>query len=223
MRIEKKAWPEYFQKIIDGDKTYDLRVADFECQPGDILVLKEWDPQTKKYTGRKIEKKVTYVGKTKNFNFWTQTEIEKYGYQIMAFGSKNRPKVGVAIIVCKDGKVLIGKRRGDHGGGKWGFPGGHLELGESFEECVVRELREECDITVNNIRFGAITNDIFESEKHYVTIFMIGDYKDGELKTMEPDKCEKWEWQQWSELPTNCFLPIKNLLKQQFNPFSKQK
>ena len=69
MRIEKKAWPEYFQKIIDGAKTYDLRVADFECQPGDILVLKEWNPQTKKYTGRQIEKKVTYVGNTKKFFF----------------------------------------------------------------------------------------------------------------------------------------------------------
>ena len=54
MKIEKKVWPEYFQKIIDGVKTYELRLADFECNQGDVLVLKEWHPKTKEYTGRTI-------------------------------------------------------------------------------------------------------------------------------------------------------------------------
>jgi ribosomal protein S17 len=70
MRIEKKVWPEYFQKIIDGVKTYELRLADFDCSPGDILVLKEWSPETKEFTGRVLEKEVTYVGKTKKQKFW---------------------------------------------------------------------------------------------------------------------------------------------------------
>ena len=85
MKIEKKVWPEYFQKIIDGVKTYELRLADFECNPGDILVLKEWDPKTKEYTGRVVDKTVTYVGKTKNQTFWTKEDVEKYGFQIIAF------------------------------------------------------------------------------------------------------------------------------------------
>jgi len=85
MRIEKKVWPEYFQKILDGDKTFELRLADFECKPGDILVLKEWDPKTKKYTGRVLEKKVTYVIKTKDIKFWSEEDVEKYGFQIIAF------------------------------------------------------------------------------------------------------------------------------------------
>lgn len=85
MRIEKKIWPEYFQKIIDGVKTYELRLADFECKPGDVLVLKEWNPKTKQYTGRAIEKNVTYVSKTKDQSFWSKEEVEKYGFQIIAF------------------------------------------------------------------------------------------------------------------------------------------
>ena len=85
MRIEKKIWPEYFQKILEGVKTYDLRLADFECEPGDILVLQEWDPQKEEYTGRVIEKKVTYIGKTKNIKFWSKENIEKYGFQIIVF------------------------------------------------------------------------------------------------------------------------------------------
>ncbi|PIN92785.1 hypothetical protein COU54_05530 [Candidatus Pacearchaeota archaeon CG10_big_fil_rev_8_21_14_0_10_31_24] len=85
MRIEKKVWPEYFQKIIDGIKTYELRLADFECNPGDILVLREWNPKAKKYTGRVIEKNVTYVSKTKDQTFWPKEDVEKYGFQIIAF------------------------------------------------------------------------------------------------------------------------------------------
>ncbi|MDP3640047.1 MAG: DUF3850 domain-containing protein [Nanoarchaeota archaeon] len=85
MKIEKKVWPEYFQKIVDGVKTYELRLADFACYPDDLLVLKEWDPQTKEYTGRFLEKKVTYVGKTKSQTFWPKEDVEKYGFQIIAF------------------------------------------------------------------------------------------------------------------------------------------
>ncbi len=84
-KIEKKVWPKYFQAIVDEKKTYELRLADFEVKEGDILILKEWNPETKEYTGRTVEKKVTYVGKTKGLAFWSKEEIDKYGYQIIAF------------------------------------------------------------------------------------------------------------------------------------------
>lgn len=83
--IEKKILVEYFEKILLGDKTFELRLADFECSKGDTLVLKEWDHIDKKYTGRQLEKKITYVLKTKDINFWTEEEIEQYGYQIISF------------------------------------------------------------------------------------------------------------------------------------------
>lgn len=85
MKIEKKAWPDFFQKVIDGSKTYDLRLADFDCKPGDILVLKEWDPKTKAYTGRFIEKVISYVSKTKDQKFFSKEDVDKYGFMIMAF------------------------------------------------------------------------------------------------------------------------------------------
>jgi ribosomal protein S17 len=85
MKIEKKVWPEYFQKILDGEKTFELRLADFECKKGDILVLREWNPKTKGYTGRTIEKEVTYVLKTKDVKFWPKEDIEKHGLQIISF------------------------------------------------------------------------------------------------------------------------------------------
>ncbi len=88
MRIEKKAWPEYFEKILSGEKTYDMRIADFEINQGDILILKEWDPETEEYTGRSIEKEVGYVGKTKDFPFWSEEDIKKYGYQVISLLDK---------------------------------------------------------------------------------------------------------------------------------------
>lgn len=84
MKIEKKIWPQYFDKIQDGTKTFELRLADWECQPGDILLLREWDPNTKEYTGREVEKEVTYVLKTKEIKLWPEEDVEKYGYQIIS-------------------------------------------------------------------------------------------------------------------------------------------
>ena len=85
MKHTKKVWPKFFQAILDGKKTYELRLADWECREGDILLLREWDPANEMYSGREIEKHVTYVGKTRDFSFWSQEDIEKYGYQIIGF------------------------------------------------------------------------------------------------------------------------------------------
>lgn len=84
MRIEKKTWPEFFEKVLNGEKTFELRLADFKCKSGDTLVLREWDPKTKKYTGRTLEKTVAYVINTKNVRFHTDKEIEKYGFYVIS-------------------------------------------------------------------------------------------------------------------------------------------
>jgi len=84
MIIKKKCWPESFQLILNGKKKFDIRLADFECKPGDILLLEEFDPITQKYTGRKIEKKVTYISKTKNLRYWAKEDIDKHGLQIIS-------------------------------------------------------------------------------------------------------------------------------------------
>ena len=126
---------------------------------------------------------------------------------------------GIGVILKKDGKVLLGRRTGAHGEGDWAFPGGHLEFGEEWENCVRREVLEETSLSIRNIRFGAITNDVFKTEKkHYITIFMVCDYKNGVPKIMEPDKCKKWEWFDWNNLPKPLFLPFKNLLRQRYIP-----
>lgn len=85
MRHTKKTLPKLFQDIVDGKKTFEVRLADWECQEGDVLVLKEWDPEAQDYTGRELEKEVACVIKTKDVDFWPQEDIEKYGYQVLGF------------------------------------------------------------------------------------------------------------------------------------------
>jgi len=85
--IEKKIWPEYFQDVLNGKKTFELRLNDFDIAEGDTLVLKEWNPETKTYTGRELERKVGYVGKWKIDDltkFWSKEDIEKNGLQVIS-------------------------------------------------------------------------------------------------------------------------------------------
>ena len=86
--IRKKVWKEYFEQIVFDKKKFELRLADFEVNEGDILVLEEWDKDKKEYTGRKIEVVATYILKTKSQIFWPPEEVEKYGFQIIQFESK---------------------------------------------------------------------------------------------------------------------------------------
>lgn len=134
---------------------------------------------------------------------------------------KQRPQVGIGVLLRYNGKILLGKRKGSHGQRTWAPPGGHLEFKEELDDCVRREVQEETNLTVKDIQFGAITNDIFENEhKHYVTIFMICDYAGGELQNMEPNKCQEWKWFGWQEIPHPLFLSFQNLLQKGFNPFT---
>lgn len=93
--IHKKISPEYFEKILSGEKTFEFRINDFECEPGDILILDEYEytegdgtKSGRRPTGRSIRKKVGYVGHTRDFKWLERPDVksdyEKYGAQIIS-------------------------------------------------------------------------------------------------------------------------------------------
>lgn len=85
-RIVKKILPEYFDLVASGKKKYEFRVADFDVEEGDTLVLEEWDssnPETRKQTGRVMEKKVSYLKKFKLDELNKFEDIEKHGFYIL--------------------------------------------------------------------------------------------------------------------------------------------
>ncbi|MDO8663505.1 MAG: NUDIX domain-containing protein [Candidatus Wildermuthbacteria bacterium] len=114
-------------------------------------------------------------------------------------------KIGVGVMIFKEGKVLLGKRKGSYAYGEYASPGGHLEYLESFEDCARRETLEEAGIEIENIRFQFLANVNKYHPKHYVHVNLIADWKSGEPKTMEPDKCEGWAWYDLNNLPKPLF------------------
>jgi len=87
-RIVKKILPEYFDLVASGKKKYEFRLADFEVEEGDILVLEEWDSldhDTRQATGRAIEKKVGYTRKFHLDDFAQLEEMKEKGFYILQF------------------------------------------------------------------------------------------------------------------------------------------
>lgn len=134
------------------------------------------------------------------------------------------PRVGVGILVLQDGKMLLGLRKGSHAAGTWAAPGGHLEFGETFEACALREIQEEIgDVQVANIRFATASSDMYpDVGRHYITILMVADYVSGEPMNMEPDKCEEWRWFGLDDLPERLFPALQSIFGRGFDPFSKK-
>ena len=129
-----------------------------------------------------------------------------------------KPRVGTATIITRDDKVLLMKRKGTRGKGTWSTPGGHLDFGETPEECAAREAKEEVGAEVVGIRFRAVTNDVFEAEgKHYITIWMEGRTVNEPFIASERE-VEEIGWYAWDALPQPLFLPLENFVKQNSYP-----
>jgi mutator protein MutT len=86
-----------------------------------------------------------------------------------------KPIVGVGAVVLHEGKILLEKRKNAPGKGKWSIPGGLVELGESTEQAVIREVKEETGLEVKEPRLIDVVDNISLDEKgktkyHYVIV-----------------------------------------------------
>lgn len=131
----------------------------------------------------------------------------------MAEQEKNRPMVGVSVLVKHGDRILLVKREHVHQSGSWGAPGGSLEFGETFEERGIREVKEETGVDIQDVKFRVITNDVFEAEqKHFITIWMEANYASGEPKVTAPYEESEVGWFTWDSLPQPLFIPLAHLL-----------
>ena len=145
-----------------------------------------------------------------------------------------RPNIGIGVIILnKNGEILVGKRQGSHAQ-YYSIPGGHLELGETFEYAAIKEIKEETSLELTNPKVICVTNNLetYKKEgKHYISICLLATEYRGEPKTMEPEKCESWQWVNPNHLPmphfdasklaVKCYLEKKSTHKNTFaNDFS---
>ena len=127
-----------------------------------------------------------------------------------------RPKVGLGCLILRENKddkeyeFLVGVRKSSHGEGLYQLPGGHLEFGESWQECAYKEVLEETNLNIppNQWRFAFVNNSITPKKNpkddndnlHYIDIIMSCVYSGNEsVVNNEPNKCEGWEWIKWNE------------------------
>ncbi|MEM3579425.1 MAG: NUDIX hydrolase [Candidatus Bathyarchaeia archaeon] len=109
----------------------------------------------------------------------------------------NQPVVGVGAVVIHDGKILLEKRKGEPGRGKWSIPGGLVELGESVEYAVVREVKEETGLEVESPELidvidNIVRDDNGEIKYHFIILDYFVKLKGGELNAA--DDAEELRW-----------------------------
>ncbi|MCX6798951.1 MAG: NUDIX domain-containing protein [Candidatus Diapherotrites archaeon] len=121
--------------------------------------------------------------------------------------------VGVGVMVRnKKGEVLLGLRTKNarNEAGKWTFPGGALEFGETLEQCAVREAKEEFGITVKPLRLLAVIDHIIPDEKqHWCNPVLEAKIVRGAPRVIEPHKTSGFAWFPVGALPRNITSNLK--------------
>lgn len=115
----------------------------------------------------------------------------------------NQPIVGVGAVIICNGKILLEKRESEPGRGKWSIPGGLVELGENTEQTVIREVKEETNLKVEQPKLIDVVNNITVDENNKIKFqFVIVDYfvklKGGTLRAA--DDAAELQWVEFDEV-----------------------
>ncbi len=133
----------------------------------------------------------------------------------MSAENLSRPVIGVGVLVWREQQLLLGERLSKDESSCWQFPGGHLENNESVTGCARREVLEETGLSIKKLRHLGFTDQLFDiKQQKYMTLLVSCEYKTGEAQVLEPEKCARWQWFDYRELPAPLFAPIRNFLSQ---------
>ena len=116
-------------------------------------------------------------------------------------------RVGIGVMILREGKVLLGERVNSHGDGEYCFPGGHLEYMEGYEACARRETKEETGLELDTVSFQLLGNVTEYPPTHYIQVGMLATSERGDPQTLEPEKIRNWAWYDLDELPAPLFGP----------------
>lgn len=108
-----------------------------------------------------------------------------------------KPVVGVGAIILDGDKILLEKRKNDPSKGKWTVPGGLVDLGETVEQAVIREVKEETRLEVYDPRLVDVVNYISLDEKgaveyHFVIVDYLVTVRGGKPKAASDAADLKW-------------------------------
>lgn len=128
--------------------------------------------------------------------------------------SASAPRVGIGVILVNPaGEILLGRRLSSHAPA-WSIPGGHLEEGETFETCAIREVLEETGLHIRSPQLVSVCNDLetyAQSGRHYISLTLLARVNEGdEPELREPDKCAGWIWCDPHQLPAPHFASSRD-------------
>ncbi len=130
--------------------------------------------------------------------------------------------VGVGALIFNDkGKIFLAKRglKARNEPGKWDFPGGAVRFGETIENAIKREIKEEFDMNIEIIDLLEVNNHIIPEEKqHWVSPAFITKLISGKAKNIEKDKNEEIGWFSLDKIP----IPLTITSEQNYKTYIKK-
>lgn len=109
--------------------------------------------------------------------------------------------IGCCVILQNDqSQILLGKRKNSYKSGYFGIPGGRVEKQETLADCATRELMEEVGIKPVSLEYLGVVKE-WQDDHNFIHFVFVCTKWDGEIKLMEPDKSEAWEWYDIDNLP----------------------
>ena len=115
---------------------------------------------------------------------------------------------GVGILVIKEGRLLLGKRKNISHSGYLGIPGGNIDIGENITQAGERELEEEVGIIATNSKLSSVTSTYHsDNDQLFFGFCLVVTSFEGNIKNMEPERCEGWGFYDVNDLPENIFAP----------------
>lgn len=122
---------------------------------------------------------------------------------------KERYKMPVSVQIMlfnENEEVLLLKRKTTgFGDGKYGFIGGHVEKNEDVKKAIIREVKEEVDIELEerDLKFRNVLNRKVNENTEYIDFVFVAKEWKGNIKNMEPEKCSELIWCNPNNLPHN--------------------
>jgi 8-oxo-dGTP diphosphatase len=134
--------------------------------------------------------------------------------------SNTTPRIGIALIMTYEGRLLIGRRKNKPMPQSWQLPGGWLHYSESPLQAVHRLQHKFYGLEFTSAELVSYTNNLFDDGLHSVSLyFQMACLNVADVDLQGNQDCSDWMWADWYDLPQPLFLPLQKLKQSDYEPF----